>query len=137
MNSHLDLNDADLEKQFKNCSLDPSLFSHEAHIRLAWIHIQEYGVEKAIVNLCSQIKSYAKSIGADNKFNLTVTVAAVRAVHHFMQRTNTTGFLQFINENPVLLTDFKGLIASHYKTDIFRSEKARFEFLEPELLPFT
>ena len=136
MNSHFELSNTELEEQFKNCTLDPNLFGHEAHLRLAWIHIEKYGVDKAIENLCHDIKSFAESIGAKTKFNKTVTVAAVRAVHHFILRSGSEDFQTFIAENKELKTDFKRLISSHYSTDIFNSEKASLEFLEPELLPF-
>jgi hypothetical protein len=38
MEKHLELTDLEFEANFKNCSLNPDIFSHEAHLRLAWIH---------------------------------------------------------------------------------------------------
>jgi len=136
MTSHFELSDAEFERQFRNCSLDPSLFTHEAHLRLAWIYIRQYGVDKAIEQLCDGIRRFAESIGAHTKFNTTVTVASVRAVNHFILRSGTNNFSDFIVENDVLTNDFRRLISSHYKTDIFKSERARAEFIQPELLPF-
>ena len=100
-------------RQFADCTLIPQLFNHEAHLRLAWIHVREFGVEQAAVNLCSQIQKFDATFDDGTKFNTTVTVAAVKAVNHFMERSSTTTFPAFIAENPRLKTDFKGLIASH------------------------
>ena len=48
MEPHYALSDPEFEKQFESAVLDPKFFSHEAHLRLAWIHVTKYGVERAI-----------------------------------------------------------------------------------------
>ena len=136
MEKHFQLSDLDFEREFSNCTLDPSVFSHQAHLRLTWIHITKYGVETAIVNIKNQIKKYVSAVGAEDKYNETVTIAAVRAVDHFIRRSETTDFRNFIQENIALQDDFKGLLLSHYSTNIFDSEIAKKEFIEPELAPF-
>ena len=136
MDSLYSLTDEEFEYQFKNCILDQVLFSHEAHLRLAYLYIQKYGIEKAIEEVCRDIRQYAAFLGAHTKYNVTVTGAAVRVVHHFMLRSSTKNFQEFLAENLQLKTDFRALISSHYKTDIFLSENARLEFMEPELMPF-
>jgi len=136
MEPHFKLIDIEFEKAFKNCSLDASLFSHEAHLRLAWIHIDKYGIEKAIKNICTQLLQFTQSLGAEDKYNTTVTIAAIRAVYHFKLKSNSDNFRNFILEFPRLKTSFKKLLEFHYSTDIFSSKKAKQEYLEPELLPF-
>lgn len=136
MPGHYQLTNAAFEQQFANCTLDASLFNHEAHLRLAWIHIKQYGVTRAIENTCSQLVQYTRSLGAESKYNKTLTVAAVKAVHHFMQRSAAVDFPAFIAEHPRLKFNFKELMAAHYKTDIYTSERAKKEFMEPDLLPF-
>lgn len=136
MENHLDLIDNQFEEQFSNCSLKPALFNHEAHLRLAWIHINKYGIEKAIENISAQLQQYVESLGVKDKYNTTVTVAAIRAVYHFMLQSNTKDFQRFIAENHRLKYSFRELLSYHYTTDIFKSENARREYLRPELLPF-
>lgn len=136
MEKHFELNDLTFEQQFADCTLDPTLFSHEAHLRLAWIHLTKYGVDQAIQNICAQLKNFTAALGASDKYNETVTIAAIRAVHHFMLRSQTNHFQDFIIENPRLKTAFKQLLYTHYSTDIFTSERAKREYLEPELLAF-
>ncbi|NNF74656.1 MAG: hypothetical protein HKN00_05695 [Flavobacteriaceae bacterium] len=136
MADHYQLTDSEFEQSFENRSLDPRLFNHEAHLRLAWIHITKYGLEQAIVNLSEQIYNFAYNLGAKDKFNTTVTLAAVRAVYHFMLKAESKNFRDFINEFPQLKNNFKGLSAQHYDINIFDSELARSSFLEPDRLPF-
>lgn len=136
MEKHFNLTDSEFEKQFENCELDPSEFSHEAHLRLAWIHINKYGIEKAIHNVQAQLLNFVKHAGAEGKYNKTLTIAALKAVYHFMLKSKSENFNDFIAEFPRLKTNFKDLINSHYGIDVFNSEKAKKKFLEPDLLPF-
>ena len=136
MKTHNDLSDKVFEEQFANCQLDAVIFSHEAHLRLAWIHIRKYGIDQAIENICTQLKAYTQSLGAIEKYNETVTTAAINAVYHFMLKSNTDTFQIFTIEHPRLISNFRDLLGQHYAIDIFHSELAKSTFLEPELLPF-
>ena len=136
MEQHLRLTDAQFEHQFENCTLDPALFSHEAHLRLAWIHIKKYGSEKACLNVCQQIRKFDNTFGKGDKFHNTLTVAAVKAVYHFTLKSKSNTFSEFITEFPRLSHSFKDLIETHYGFDVFRSKKAKHSYLEPDLVPF-
>ncbi len=136
MEKHFELTDNQFEIRFQNLTLNPALFSHEAHIRLAWIHINRYGLDQAIENICTQIKAFATFHGDADKYNHTVTIAAVRAVYHFMLKVDIDSFSDFITIQPRLKTSFKQLIESHYSSNIFASLQAKKAYLEPDLLPF-
>jgi hypothetical protein len=137
MNSHFEINDELFETQFQNCELDPALFNHEAHLRLAWIHITKYGADKAIENITRQLFSFVVSLGAIDKYNKTLTVAAIKAVNHFICKSGTDNFYDFIQEFPRLRYNFRELMGFHYQVDIFNSEIAKQNYLEPDLLPFS
>ena len=136
MKSHFDLTDAEFIAQFRKATLDPAIFNHEAHLRLAWIHVRQHGVEKAVEVVTGQLKNFVGILGFKDKYHHTVTVAAVRAVNHFMTDSTTENFEEFIKEQPRLKTNFKDLLNQHYSSDIFTSKEARNKYLEPDLLPF-
>ncbi len=136
MEAHNKLPDYQLEVQFEQGTLPSKLFTHEAHLRLAWIHITKYGITKAILNLCTQIKDYARLLGHEEKYNQTLTVASIKAVNHFIQKSVATSFQELISEFPKLKYGFKSLLETHYGFDIIGSEKAKTTYLEPDLLPF-
>ena len=136
MENHFQLTDSEFANRFENGSLNPKLFSHEAHIRLAWIHIKNYGLDKAIENVDSQLINYTTGLGAGDKYHKTVTVAAVRSVYHFFLKSESDNFKDFIVEFPRLRDNFKDLLDSHYGFDIFKSEAANKEYFDPDLLPF-
>jgi hypothetical protein len=136
MEKHVELTDEQFEQQFQEATLDAHLFTHEAHVRLAWIHVKKYGIEQAIQNVTTQLRAYVETLGATDKYNETLTVAAVKAVYHFYLRTEHVSFQDFILKNKRLKENFRELMNAHYSTDIFRSEAAQKHFLAPELLPF-
>ncbi|HEV7230440.1 MAG TPA: hypothetical protein VGO45_03865 [Bacteroidia bacterium] len=136
MKNHFELSDTEFEKAFSNCSLNPELFSHEAHLRLAWIHICNLDCEKAVDKVCEQLMAYVSFLGVKDKFNKTLTVAAVRAVNHFMGKSCSDNFRDFMAEFPRLKNNFRELMAFHYRMDIYNSSEAKENYLEPDLLPF-
>jgi len=136
MEKHFELSDSEFEKQFINCELSPEFFSHEAHLRLAWINIKKYGIKKAETKIQVQLQEYVKSLGAKSKYNTTLTLAAIKAVFHFMCKSNSDSFQKFIIEFPRLNYNFKELMSCHYGFDIYNSEGAKAKFLEPDLIPF-
>lgn len=133
---HFQFTNEQFKQQFASCQLNSELFNHEAHLRLAWIHITKYGIDDALENIQSQLKAYVKHLGARDKYNKTVTIAAVKAVYHFFLKSKSDNFQDFIAEFPRLKNNFKGLMGSHYGMDIFNSEKAKKEYVRPDILPF-
>ncbi len=133
---HSQLSDEEYEQQFERCTFKPKLFTHEAHLRLAYIHITKYGREAAENNMCKQIKEYAEYFGATDKFNKTVTIASVKTMHHFMRKSGSSGFRQLMEQYPQIISDFKGLLGKHYSYNVFGDKEAKKEFKEPDLLPF-
>ncbi len=136
MEKHRQLNDLDFKEQFKNTILDPTLFSHEAHIRLAWIYITNYNVVTACELIPGQILNFATKHGDPDKFNTTVTIAAIHIVDHFIQKSESLNFQDFIAEFPRIKYNFKELLNSHYGFDIFTSKKAKLNYIEPDILSF-
>lgn len=136
MQDHYSLSDDEFAKQFRLATLDPQLFNHEAHLRLAFILIKRHGVEEAEDQLCQQIAHFDQTFGDGTKFHKTVTVAAAKAVHHFMGRSSAENFPELLSKFPRLKTNFKDLLACHYGFDVFCHPKAKNTFVEPDLLPF-
>lgn len=132
----MDLSDTEFEDQFRQMTLDPALFTHEAHLRLAWIHIEKYGVDEAIENICDQIKKFDATHGDGTKFHVTMTVAAVKVVHHFFQKSRATSFQVFQKEFPRLTSHFKELLDQHYSQKRMFHRNAQEQYLEPDIQRF-
>lgn len=136
MENHFRFSDEEFQHQFKTYTLNPEYFSHEAHIRLACIYISKHEISKALKTIEKQLMDYVAHLGEHDKFNKTLTLAATKAVYHFMLKSKSDNFKDFIAEFPQLKNSFRTLIDCHYGFDIFTSQKAKTKFLEPDLLPF-
>jgi len=86
MEKHFNLSDIEFKKQFLKCELSPADFTHEAHLRLAWLFIDKYGIRNAENKIQSSLKKFVEFSRAKDKYNVTLTVAATKAVHHFKSK---------------------------------------------------
>lgn len=136
MEKHFELSDSEFMEKFIRCRLNPSDFTHEAHLRLAWVTINKYGIDQAVKNIPNQLQKFVVFAGAKDKFNMTLTIAAIRAVYHFMLKSNSNNFKEFMFEFPRLKYSFRELMDCHYGFDIYNAANAKTAFLEPDLLPF-
>lgn len=134
--SHYEFTDDEFERLFADCVFASDLFSHEAHLRLAFIHVKKYGEAGAIMHITGQIKRYVNKLGVTDKYNETVTVAAIKIVNRFYKEKEWSSFKVFIDGNERLINGFRSLLQSHYSKDIFGMEEARSTYLEPDLLAF-
>lgn len=132
---HLLTND-EFEEKFSNCDLPAVIFTHEAHLRLAYIYINKYGLDIAIDKLSIQIADCDNKYGDGTKYNKTLTIASTKIMHHFIEKAQSTDFNSLLREFPKLKLDFAGIIKSHYALNIFNSDKAKQEYLEPDLASF-
>ncbi|MEN8798256.1 MAG: hypothetical protein ABF293_03335 [Flavobacteriaceae bacterium] len=133
---HYAFTDDQLLLALEKATLNPSVFTHEAHLRWGWLLLERYGAEEAGTRACSALKKYTKVLGVPGKYNETVTIAAIKAIDHFRKETKTENFGDFINENSRLVTSFRELMRAHYSDDIFNSAKASQNYQNPDLLPF-
>jgi hypothetical protein len=136
MEEHWTLSDLEFETQFTNGVFNPLWFSHEAHLRFAWMYINRYGSQKAFEMYRSQLFAFAVKHLAKNKFNLTVTHASIKVLGGFMEKSGANNFTDFIQEFPELKTNFKELLSAHYSINIFSDSVAKQQILQPDLVPF-
>lgn len=119
---HLLTND-EFEEKFENCKLPACYFTHEAHLRLAYIHIKKYGVKQAIKNISKQLIDFENKYGDGTKFNQRLTIASAKVVELFINKTSAVDFKGMLHEFPQLRSDFCELLREHYKLDFFKKEK--------------
>ena len=130
-NANNTISGSELLEGMRNLTLDPKFFDHEAHVKLGWLLIKENGLENAIHEVSQLIKTYAEHLGATNKYHETVTRVSMLLIDERMTDRDQT-FEEFIDKHPELLNNFMKLVASKYSFDVFASELARIEFIEPD-----
>lgn len=123
-------------EQVAQGTLPVTLFTHKAHIRLAWLLLRENSPEVAIAKAAAGIQALVRENNITGKFHMTITGAAVEIVWSFQKNSDASEFDHFLKENPKLLTHFKDLLSQHYSEKLLKSEKATRCFLEPDLREF-
>ena len=132
--SHFDFDDSTFLHDFANCTFPPQLFTHEAHLRLAWILLKSNDPMVAGERLCAMINRFDKQFGDGTKYHCTVTMAAAHIVNHFI-RDKEESFCEFIDANPRLMTHFKEMVVAHYSEDVFGNTDAA-QTYHPPIQPF-
>ena len=130
-NSKLD--DSAFMSQFEDCSLSPDNFDHIGHLRIAWLYISQYGSTKAIDLVCDGINTYAKSLGANDKFHFTITASLVKIIASSIKEQSTKSWQVFLQQNDDLVSDALGVLYRYFSKSKLHSELARTSLLEPDL----
>ncbi len=126
--------DRNFRLAFEACTVAPSQFNHEAHVRLAYIYLTESDADVAVQKMRDALLKFLEHNSIPrSKFHETLTRAWVLAVRHFMNRSTSTSAADFIAKNPELL-DTK-IMLTHYSASVLFSPDARASFVEPDLDP--
>ncbi len=135
MNHSISKDDREFLSQVESCQLPVEAFGHRAHLRLAYIYLVDHDVDTAYELTRDAILRILNHNQVDpTKFNVTMTRAWILAVRHFMESAPEADSADvFIDSKPVML-DSK-IMMSHYSEEQFFSERARKEFLQPDISP--
>jgi hypothetical protein len=135
MEMHYTLDDQIFTEKFENCQLDPTWFTHEAHLRLGYLYIRRWGIGLASDKLCEGIARFDRVFGSGTKFHKTITKASAGIIGHFMRKAKATDFRTFIHEFPQLKYEFKRLLFTHYSSRLLDTTFSRTHYQKPDLLP--
>ena len=60
-------------ERFEASEIDPSLFSHEAHIYVGWLYMSTFSRNEAIARFDAALRRLVEKCGVTNKYNAVVT----------------------------------------------------------------
>lgn len=110
----------------------PADFSHEAHVRLAYILLAGAGTDAAVARMRELIAGFLTHHGLPaEKYHETLTRAWILAVRHFMDRGPAHSAGAFLAQHPALLDT--RIMLTHYRAETLFSADARGRFIEPDL----
>lgn len=127
------LTDSEFVRQFEALSLSPDHFDHKGHIRLAFLYLEQYALDEAIQRISSGIQKYATSLGASDKFHVTITDAITRVIAQRKQATDSKSWQLFLKENQDLVDDALSILHQYYSKDLLFSAMAKQQLLPPDL----
>lgn len=132
---HLSSEDFEVKQAIEACTITPSEFDHELHLRLAYIYLCNHKPEGVYQKMRYSIQAFLKHYGIDaSKYHETLTRAWMMAVRYFMVTSEKMkSSREFIAQNEKLLnTD---IMLTHYSKSMLFSEEARTDFIKPDLDP--
>jgi hypothetical protein len=130
--------DAALLDGFERCTLPKPSWTHQAHVRVAWLHLRRDPFSEALKKMRAGIRALNEAHGVENGpssgYHETLTCTFMSMVWATMQSV-TAGetSLEFCDANPHLLT--RTLPRLFYRHERMNSPEARLRFVPPDLAP--
>lgn len=114
-------------------------WNHRKHLRLAYLHLRKFPLEEAIDRMRSGIKAYNAEKGIEESlmsgYHETMTQGWMRLIDFMIRQHGPCEDSESFYEAQPHLTQ-KSLLRLYYSKDQFVSEKAKMNFVEPDLAPF-
>lgn len=110
-------------------SIEPAGFGHREHLQAAYELLEREPFLDAAVRYSRAIDGFARSAGAADKFNLTMTVAFLSLIAERMAARPYPSCAAFLAANPGLGAD---ALAQYYSGTRLASALARRTFLLPD-----
>lgn len=130
------MTDEDFLRALEGCELPECDFGHAAHVRAAYLYLQEADFVGALERTRRAIRNYGGYLGKPDRYHETITVAYVALIQqHICERGNGGGWVGFASENCELLQPGLGLLRQFYPQAQLESEMARRVFLLPRFTP--
>ena len=124
------MTDEEFARAFERGDILPAEFSHQSHVRLAWVYLRESGsFEEALERIRAGIKRFAASAGASQKYHETLTVLWMRLLDEARERAGDCTFKDLLERCPELAD--KDLPLRYYPRERLFSDEARERWVPP------
>ena len=122
---------------FLSCELPATEWTHEAHIRLAWLTLSSMPYNDALNHIRAGITKYNDSVLKKAlAYHETITVAFTRLIAAGREELPLKhAFADFKSVHPILFDRTLFALLRHYRRDTLFSPEARAGFVAPDLLP--
>lgn len=132
--TRVDNSDAGFLRAFEACTLPPELWTHEAHVRMAWLCLGEAPYPQAVARIRAGIRRYnEKVLDKLPEYHETVTLAFARLIA--ARRRPDESWRAFTARNDDLLARDPPALGVFYSRSLLMSDEARRAFVEPDLQP--
>jgi hypothetical protein len=126
--------DIDLLRRFENCEVREEEWTHEAHVRVAWILLKTTPHRSAEQRLRAGILRHnTEVLGRPGRYHETVTVAFARIIRARLRSGET--WCDFSRRCQDILSSGEPLLLRFYSPGLLHSGAARTGFIEPDRAP--
>jgi hypothetical protein len=124
------MTDEEFLRALENCILPESEFGHIAHVRAAYLYLQQSDFIGALERIRRAIRNFAAHCGQPDRYHETITVAYVALIQqHICEHGDAGGWATFARDNPELFKP--DLLSQFYPQAQLASALARRVFLLP------
>jgi hypothetical protein len=130
------MTDDEFLQAFEACSIPEEQWTHQAHVRMAWLHLERQPFAHAVLVVRAGIQRYNASLNKGPAYHETITQAFLYLIYQRMlpaDRAET--FTDFCVRNPDLLQPNMAALLAHYRKETLFSKEARETFIPPDLAP--
>lgn len=128
------MTEEELLRSFEACTLDPELFGHLEHVRLAWFILGQHSLPQALARYEAGLRAYTQHLGQPEILHITVTVAFLLILaERRALLAPEYGWEDFRRANPEVFQ--AGFLERFYQGETLRSSRARQGFVWPDRFP--
>jgi hypothetical protein len=143
------MTDSEFLTAFEECTLAREDWTHEAHVRMAWLYLTKLGAEIVLDRVRGGIKKLNATFARQRSplcraanpkdargltgYHETITAAFVAVIASRI--TAGEDFAAFRDHNPDLFDRKFPTLLKHYRPERLYSPTAKKEFIEPDLIP--
>lgn len=120
-------------RKFENCEYSPAEFTHARHLTVAAWYLSRVPMQKALDLMREKLRQFSWHHGKMG-YHETITRFWLQLVETFMAENAGVPLDSMVNK-VVQEFDDKNLLFQYYRRELVMSEKARAEWVEPDLLP--
>ncbi len=134
MSLHRSHDDEKFLAAFAACTLQRSAWTHSAHIRMAWLQLQNCeAFDPALQRIKRSIQVY-NAASASNGYHETITVAFTHLIQYRrLSDRSVRTYEKFFLANADLFAKTPPLLRNHYSEELLNTPAARSQFLAPDL----
>jgi hypothetical protein len=132
------MTDDEFLRAFEACTLTRADWTHEAHVRMAWLYSRrEPTLEAAVARMRAGIPRLNAALGTDARlYHETVTCAFGTAVYRRATAPHSAAtWPEFRSGHPELFDKNSPLLHRHYDPETLKLDAARLSFVPPDRVP--
>lgn len=127
------MTDEEFLEEFENCRLTGDCWSHESHVRMAWLYLRQRPLDEVIPLVRRGIQHLNASRGRTEGYHETVTLAYLVLIDDAMRRdSGIETFAEFLERNPALVGRGLSTLREYYSQEVLSSDEAKARFVEPD-----
>lgn len=118
----------------ENLELPLAEFSHEAHVRLAWIYLSQNPLPEAMTLFRDTLKKFAAFHGKSAIYHESITFIYLLLIHDRMKAQGNESWPIFLSKNPDLIGHGPGILRKLYTREQLDSSEWRATFRLPDAI---